>query len=117
MAIVVLSVVIFLLDNQRGKKSVPLTKWSVTACFSWFLLLFLIFTQEYFLLLILGREKQGEREGQRERDRNIDQRPPACAPMGDETHNLGIGNQTRSILVHRTMFQPTEPPGQGRHCM
>ena len=46
------------------------------------------------------RERQRDRETERQRDRSV-------APV----HTL-TGNQTCNLLVHRTMFQHTEPPGQ-----
>ena len=57
---------------------------------------------------------EGEREYQCER--NIDWLPPVCATTRDQTCSLGVcsgGNGTHSLSVCGTMFQPTEPPGQG----
>ena len=56
-----------------------------------------------------GRERSGQQKREKEKQRNTDVReniarlPPVCTPTGDETCNL---------LVHRTVFQPTELPGQ-----
>ena len=43
-------------------------------------------------MLILEREEGRQKEKERERDRqtDIDQLPPVCAPMGGQTHNLGM---------------------------
>ena len=54
-----------------------------------------------------GGERVGGRGGERERkmwEKSIDQLLPICFSTRNQTHNL---------LVHRTVLQPTEPPGQG----
>ena len=62
-------------------------------------------------LLILGRE-EGRRRGRRGRDgehqcaRNMDQLSPVSGLPKD---------RTCSLLVYRMMFQPTEPPSQGKN--
>ena len=59
-------------------------------------------------LLILEREEGIDIE------RNMDQLPPVCAPTMDQTHNPGmLPHRTHSLLVHRPVLQPTEPPSQG----
>ena len=63
-------------------------------------------------LLILERERKGERE------RDINQLPPICAPTGDRTCNLSTcpdqGYNPQPLVCGLTL-QPTEPPGQGCH--
>ena len=51
-----------------------------------------------------GKGKEKEKEKMSINERNIDPLPPILALTRDWTSNL---------LVYRTMFQPTEPPGQG----
>ena len=62
-------------------------------------------------LLILERDEGSERErgGKKGRKegrgkRKINWLPLIHAPTGDQTHNF---------LAHRTILQPSEPPGQG----
>ena len=48
---------------------------------------------------------------ERRKERNVDMRNIDWLPS---IHTL-TRNQTRQLLVHRTTFQPTVPPGQGSH--
>ena len=75
---------------------------------------FLCQVKKNFKILFIFRERgrEGEREGAKERERNINWLPLAHAMTGDRTHNPGTypdQESNRQLFTLWDKAQPTEP--------
>ena len=93
----------------------------ISVCFIPFYFIFNLYPR--MCLLLLGRNRETEKEIETDRQRDIDVRekhrsadPITCIPMEGWTHNPGMCPDMESNsqpLVYRMTLQSTEPPGQG----
>ena len=68
--------------------------------------------------MVIDFRKRGRERETSTCKRNIDWLPPICATTGDETCKVGMcldWNECVTLLVCRTMLQPTEPSAQNNN--